>query len=205
MQKISILKNPIIYIFSVCLVIEIAVWISPELIHYLAVFTDIWYKEPWTLVTSMFTHSNSDIWHLLFNMVTLYFLGNYLYNMIGAKRFLIVYFLAGIIGNLFFILIFQLLNPDTIGATVGASGAIFGIGATLAVLKPMSKIIIFPIPVPIPMWVGIVGLLIIMTFISYSGASIAWEAHLGGAIIGAIYGVFLRQVTFKYYYRNKHY
>ena len=203
MQKTSIFKNPITYIFGVCLAVEIAVLITPDLIDHLAVFTDTWYKEPWTLVTSMFTHSDSDMWHFLFNMVTLYFLGNFLYNMIGAKRFLIVYFLAGIVGNLFFVLIFQLMNPDTIGATVGASGAIFGVGAALAVLEPMSKIMIFPIPIPVPMWIGISGLLVVMTFIAYLGSNIAWEAHLGGAIIGALYALFLRKVTFKYYYRKK--
>ena len=203
MQRMSVWKTPIIYIFGICLIIEIAAWINSDVVYYLAVFTDIWYKEPWTLVTSMFTHSSSNIWHFLFNMFTLYFLGNSLYNMIGAKRFLLIYFLAGIVGNLFFVLIFSLMNPDTIGATIGASGAIFGVGAALAVLEPMSKVVVFPIPVPVPMWVGILGLLVVMSFLSYFGSNIAWEAHLGGAIVGAIYALFLRKITFKHYYRNK--
>lgn len=91
----------------------------------------------WTLVTSMFSHVL--FFHIFANMFSLFFIGNFLEKIVGWKRFLSVYLIAGLVGGLFFVLsalIFGKLNISGIGA----SGAIFGILGVLAVLVPYSKI-----------------------------------------------------------------
>lgn len=100
----------------------------------------------WQVVTSMFSH----IWfpHLLFNMISLFFIGNFVENIIGRKRLLRFYLLSGIFAGLFYaVLSFYFgtgigerifLNPDV--SAVGASGAIFALLGLMAVLTPHTKI-----------------------------------------------------------------
>ena len=79
----------------------------------------------------MFIHDG--IYHILFNMLTLYFFGMYVLALVGEARFFLVYFIGGIVGNA----LFMLLAPGPIA--VGASGAIFALGGVLAVLVPRLK------------------------------------------------------------------
>jgi membrane associated rhomboid family serine protease len=94
-------------------------------------------KNLWTLLTSILIHAN--FFHLFANMFSLFFVGSFLENIIGKKRFLCTYLIAGLIGGLFFVVnAFLFGNPDI--PAVGASGAIFGLLGVLAVLVPYSKI-----------------------------------------------------------------
>jgi membrane associated rhomboid family serine protease len=117
-------------------------------------------------------------------MLALYFLGRYLCMFIGDKWFLIVYFTGGIIGSFFFIL----LGPQY-ATVVGASGAIFAVGGALAITVPQMKVIMFPIPIPMPLWVAIIGGFIIMSLLP----GVAWQAHLGGLVTGLAIGYYLRR------------
>jgi membrane associated rhomboid family serine protease len=110
----------------------------------------------WTLITSMFMHAN--IWHLFFNMMSLFFIGNFVERLIGRKRLFWFYMAAGIIAGLFYVSLsyflgnfvlnfgdytFKLgekifLSPSTFA--VGASGAIFGLVGLLALLTPNNKV-----------------------------------------------------------------
>jgi membrane associated rhomboid family serine protease len=138
--------------------------------------------KPWTLVTTMFTHA--DFWHILMNMFTLYFFGTFVSQLVGSRNMLYIYFGGGILGSIFFVL---LGSPNSIA--IGASGAIFALGGTLAVLRPMTRVVTFPIPIPMPLWVAIVFGFLILSIMP----GIAWQAHLGGLIGGAIAGYFLRK------------
>ena len=138
-------------------------------------------SQPWTIITSLFIHAG--FWHIIANMFTLYFLGGNLFRLVGKTRFLVVYFLGGILGNILFML---LAPPFTIA--VGASGAIFALGGALAVMRPRLKVLIFPIPVPLPLWAAIIGIFVVLSFVP----SIAWQAHLGGLVVGLIAGYFFR-------------
>ena len=188
----SFLRNPIFWIFGTCLLFFILSLLSESIFQNLALHVGYWTSEPWTLLTSVFLHS--DFFHFLLNMVALYFLGTSLLRMIGWRRFLIIYFLSALIGSL----LFALLGPENT-AVVGASGAIFGLGGALVMLNPSAKVIIFPIPIPMPIWAAILILLVVMSFIP----NVAWQAHIGGALMGVICGLFMRLVTFKHYYRNR--
>jgi membrane associated rhomboid family serine protease len=142
------------------------------------------YVKPWSLITSMFTHV--DFMHILFNMLSLYFLGSFLLKIIGTRKFFLVYFLGGIVGNIFFLL---LASPGYSG--IGASGAIFALGGTLAMLAPKVRVYIIPFPVPMPLWVAIM-LNFLLVFVM---ANIAWQAHLGGLVFGLLAGYFWRNQT----------
>ena len=140
-------------------------------------------KQPWTIVTSMFVH-DPGIWtHILFNMISLYFLGSFLIRAAGEKSFLAIFFLGGVAGNILFTL---LAYPYSTG--IGASGAIFALGGALAVVVPRVPVFILFIPVPVPLWVAI---LIFLLFSFLPG--IAWQAHLGGLLLGLIAGLILRK------------
>ena len=116
-------------------------------------------------------------------MISLFFLGRFLLQLVGEERFLLVYFLGGIVGNILFIL---LAPPFAVG--VGASGAVFALGGALAVIAPKLKVFIIPIPVPIPLWVAILIFLLI-SFVP----GIAWQAHLGGLLLGLGAGYYFRK------------
>jgi len=79
-----------------------------------------------------------------------------------------------------------------IGA-VGASGAIFGIAGMLAVLVPKLPVYIMFIPIAMHMWFAVILLLLVLWIFSLvSGVPIGNTAHLGGLIIGFVYGFYLR-------------
>jgi membrane associated rhomboid family serine protease len=137
-------------------------------------------SQPWTIVSAMFAHDGIE--HILFNMIALYFFGMYVIALVGEARFFIVYFIGGLVGNIFFLL----LNHT--GIAVGASGAIFALEGLLVVLIPRLKVMIFPIPVAMDLWVACIATFVVLSLIS----GVAWEAHLGGLLTGIAAGYFLK-------------
>ncbi|ODS40059.1 MAG: hypothetical protein A7315_09750, partial [Candidatus Altiarchaeales archaeon WOR_SM1_79] len=130
------------------MLVFLAVHIIPGLINLLALQLLL----PWTFITSMFTHY--ALWHIFFNMLALFFIGQYIESILGTKRYLVTYFAGGITGGIFFIL-WDVLILGHHSTAVGASGAIFGIFAALAVLRPNQRIYLFPFPVPITLPVAV--------------------------------------------------
>ena len=144
-------------------------------------------SQPWTIVTNMFVHASFG--HIFANMLTLFFYGSYLINLVGERKFFIVYFLGGLLGNIAYLL---MANPFSIA--IGASGAVFAVGGALMVLRPKLPVIIFPIPIPLPLWAVVIGGFFILT-----SPGIAWQAHLGGLALGLIAGYYFRRNTRTYY------
>jgi membrane associated rhomboid family serine protease len=140
-------------------------------------------SQPWTIVSAMFVHDG--IYHVLFNMIALYFYGMYVLTLVGEARFFLVYFIGGLIGNALFLL---LAGPYSVA--VGASGAIFALGGTLVMLAPRLKVIIFPVPIPMDLWIAI----ILFALISLS-PGVAWQAHAGGLITGLAAGYIFKLQT----------
>jgi len=148
-------------------------------------------KYLWTLLASMFMHAS--ISHLLVNMISLFFMGNFLEKIIGRKRYLLFYFISGLVASLFFIFLSFVFKDDMAKYAVGASGALFGIGGLLAVLIPKLPVLVFFI-IPMPLWIAIVILMFGVWIISYfTGLPIGNTAHLGGLVAGLIYGFYLRR------------
>ncbi len=152
-------------------------------------------ERPWTIVTNLFIHAPfPSIGHILGNMFTLYFFGGYLIRLVGEKKFFIIYFIGGILGSIFYLL----LSPFG-PVAIGASGAIFAVAGALTVLIPRERVIIFPIPVPLPLWVAVIGGFLILSFFPF----VAWQAHLGGLVLGLIAGYFFRRRERSSYWRGR--
>mgnify|MGYP001103620975 CR=1 FL=1 len=145
--------------------------------------------QPWTIVTSMFVHGG--IGHILANMISLFFLGRFVIQLVGENKFLIVYFVGGIVGNILFLLL-----APTFAIGIGASGAIFALGGALIMMAPGLRVFIIPIPIPIPLWVA----MLIFLLLSFVVSVISWEAHLGGILAGLGAGYYFKKKR-TYFYR----
>jgi membrane associated rhomboid family serine protease len=177
--------TPIWFLIILNLIIFIATLISRELVDLLGLHPrGVFLQQPWTIITSMFIHSPELPWHIIANMLTLYFFGSYLSRLVGDGRFLIVYFGGGILGNILLLL----LEPHFLVA-YGASGAVFALGGALTVMRPGIRVFVFPIPAPIPLWAAVIGGFVILSFVPF----VAWQAHLGGVVFGLIIGYFFRK------------
>lgn len=176
--------GPIGFLIVANLILFIATSIRPALFISMFGFQPaIFLERPWTIVTNLFIHAPfPNIWHIIGNMLTLYFFGSYLVNLVGERKFFIVYFLGGILGNIFYMLLAP-FGP----AAIGASGAVFAVGGALAAMRPKLPVIIIPIPVPIPLWVAVIGGFLIIS------PGVAWQAHLGGLATGLIAGYLFRR------------
>lgn len=132
--------------------------------------------EWWRLFTPMFLHA--DIMHILFNMFSLFVFGPELERMAGKTRFLTIYLLAGIFGN---IATYFLTNPNYMH--VGASGAIFGIFGAFGALVYYTKNVL---PQLRQIIVPIIVISIVMTFIQ---SNINVTAHITGMVVGFLIGL----------------
>lgn len=143
----------------------------------------------WTFVTSIFLHTMTI--HLLFNMISLFFVGRFVEPLIGRKRFLHVFFLSGIFAGLLHVAVSYWTSSGLDIPAIGASGAIFGLLGLLAVLIPRQKILLFFV-IPMPLWVlGVILLTLLILNPQIGGVTIGHIAHLGGFVAGAIYGFYL--------------
>jgi len=172
-----------------------SIFISPAqfeiLMGYIALTPSQALSQPWTIITSMFMHA-PGFTHIFVNMMSLVFIGAFLEKIVGKKRFIFIYMLAGILGSAFYILSFYFLGMPDIPA-VGASGAIFGIGGMLAVLTPKMPVYVLFIPIAMPLWLGITLSLVVMWLLSVAvGLPIGNFAHLGGLVAGLLYALILR-------------
>ena len=131
--------------------------------------------EPWRMLTSLFVHSTGLIFHVLLNMYTLWIFGQLLEGLLGRWRFLSLYLISGLAGS---VGVLWLGDPRT--GVVGASGAIFGLlGAFLVIQRRLggdaTQLLI------------LLGINLVIGFIP--GFNIAWQAHLGGLVGGALVGL----------------
>lgn len=154
----------------------------------------------WTLLTSMFMHGNFT--HLFINMISLFFIGNFVEKLIGRKRFFWLYMLSGIAAGLMFVFLAYFFGTPGLGErifgspeifAVGASGAIFALGGLLAILTPRLRVYVFFI-IPMQMWVAMIVLLFVLWGASVgAGLPIGNTAHFGGLLVGVVYGLYLKK------------
>lgn len=147
---------------------------------------------PWQLITYMFMHGSFG--HLFFNMFALWMFGVELENIWGSKKFLIYYFITGIgagIANLLIAPLFADVAP-----TVGASGAVYGILIAFGMLFPNRSIYIyFLIPIKAKYLVILYMAIEVFYVGSQADSGIAHIAHLGGAVVGFIYILLMKNRT----------
>ena len=158
--------------------------------------------QPWRFITAIFLHGG--LMHIFFNLYTLYLFGKLVENEIGEWEFIKVFFASGIAGNILYWLTY-ILGITNVPA-LGASGAIFGIMGVAAILFPHMKIIMFPLYFPVDMKTAVI-IWLVLEFIGMFNVSsgIASAAHLGGLIVGLIWGKKIKRDLYQYYYWGGYY
>lgn len=134
-------------------------------------------SEPWRFLTSAFLHAPNQPFHLIFNMVALWSVGPFLEQALGRWRFTVLYLLSALGGAVMFMVLAPFPEGWVTGL-YGASGAVFGLfGAVLVVLRRVGRS------------AGtIVGVIVINAVLGFVLSGVAWQAHLGGLIVGAALG-----------------
>ena len=142
----------------------------------------------WQLVSYGFLHSVRDPSHILFNMLTLYFFGVMLEREIGARRFVLTYLAAQVLGGVFF-LVLALATGSEI-PLIGASGACFGVMVAAATLWPRAQVLFIFIPLTLRtlalIFVGIEFYLFLMAFKGAPSDGVSHVTHLGGIVYGFV-------------------
>lgn len=133
--------------------------------------------RPWTIITYMFLHDPFSIWHIVFNMIVLYFFGPRVEERLGGPRFIGLYMVSGIAGGLL-----SFITPTV--AIIGASGAIMGVLIAFAMYWPHERVYIWGV-LPVQMWMMVTGYVLFDLF--GFGANVAHFAHLGGLAGGFLY------------------
>ncbi|MEV1061648.1 rhomboid family intramembrane serine protease [Streptomyces sp. NPDC050263] len=126
-----------------------------------------WYR----LLTSMFLHGS--VIHILSNMLSLWWIGGPLEAALGRVRYLALYLVSGLAGSA---LTYLIAAPNQ--ASLGASGAIFGLFGALAVLVRRQRYDMRPV----------IALLVINLVITFGWSGISWQAHIGGLVAGVVIG-----------------
>ncbi len=145
----------------------------------------------WTLFTYMFLHGS--LFHILGNCLMIFFTGKALQSLLGARKFLYVYFLSGVAGAILQLAV-NWLSQDFV-PMVGASGCAFGVFLALAAMLPQEQVtamIFFLIPVRVKLWnlaVTLFGISVVlgvlqMLNLHILGDNVAHFAHVGGALAG---------------------
>lgn len=171
----------LLIIIGVVFILELIPVIGNTVFNALVFYPDAALTRPWTLVTYMFLHGG--FMHLFFNGLFLFFFGPELERRIGTRRFLFVFFTSGIIAA-----IGHMLTSST--PIVGASGALYGVFAALAILAPHIRIYLFFIPMQIT---HALVLFAIFDFLMIpSNDAIAHIAHLSGLVVGLAMGYHIK-------------
>ncbi|MDR2578198.1 MAG: rhomboid family intramembrane serine protease [Chitinispirillales bacterium] len=142
--------------------------------------------ELWRPVSYMFLHSPDMLFHILFNMLILWWFGTELEDLWGGKKFLIFYFICGVGAGFFSFLYLFFGNPYVM--VIGASGAVLGVLTAYAHYYPNRQVLLFFI-IPIKMRMLVIGYAFFSVFFSFRGHSgnVSHMTHLGGILVAWLY------------------
>jgi len=150
--------------------------------------------RPWTVITYMFLHF--DFFHILFNLLWLYWMGTILREFLGSKKVFSTYILGGISGAILYIILFNLSpffsNAVASSYALGASAAVLAITAAAATLVPnysVRLILIGTVPLK---YIALATIALDFVNVSSSNAG-GHIAHIGGAAFGFLYIIQLQK------------
>lgn len=150
--------------------------------------------RPWTLITYMFTHK--DIWHILFNMLWLYWFGKIFLDYLDQRKLVAVYLLGGISGAIVYVLSFNIFPAFTgmvyDSVAIGASASVMAVVISTAVYVPDYSITLFLLGRIKIIYVAL-AIFILTSFMDFSVNSGGKLAHIGGALFGFLYILNLRK------------
>lgn len=144
--------------------------------------------RPWTLFSYGFLHIG--FFHVLFNMIWLYWFGQIALNLFSGKRLFTIYMLGALFGGLLFVLAYNLFPvfAESRAFLIGASGAVTAIMIFIATYTPNTEIRIFTFT--IKLWhIALFLFLFDLVRIPTSGNAGGLLAHVGGAIFGYVYAI----------------
>jgi membrane associated rhomboid family serine protease len=142
--------------------------------------------EVWRLLTYAFLHDTSNVWHILFNMLFLWWFGSDVEDLYGPREFLTFYLTAAVVSGVSFVLAALVgLNGKV---ALGASGAVTAVLLVCACHFPTRVIYLFMF-LPVPIWLFVVFSVVQDSFGLLGGSQhgVASSAHLGGAAFGFLY------------------
>ena len=142
--------------------------------------------QVWRLLTYAFLHDSQSLWHILFNMLFLWWFGHEMEELYGAREFLTFYLVAAFCGGLAFFL-WQWSQGDPTPC-VGASGAVMAVLVLYAFHYPRRVIYVFML-LPVPIWLFVLFYVAqdAFVFTSKMHTQTAVTVHLAGALFGFLY------------------
>ncbi len=178
---------------STIIAASVAVWVvqvfgGPSVTRFLAASPEALSRwQIYRLVTAFFAHSPESVWHIVWNMLFLYFFGRELEQIYGRRAFAIFYFAAGTVSILAEVAALAFLQSNSRGNVIGASGAVMGVVVLFALFYPTRQIL-FLFFIPLPVW-ALCVLFVIQDLagLAHRGSSVANVAHLAGAAVGLAY------------------
>ena len=150
--------------------------------------------QPWSIFSYMFLHEG--IFHILFNMLFLYWFGLLIHQNLGSRKLANLYILGGLFGGLFYVIIYNLApyfsNSVDSSLMLGASAGVFAVVVGAATLTPNTTFFLILIG---PVRIKYIAIFyVILSFANSIGANAGGElAHLGGALLGFLYITQLRK------------
>ena len=178
-----------IWLIIIIFIVYIIELMNPPILNLISFHPYYAIGYPWMFITSIFGDYN--LTQLFFDGLALFFLGLSFEYLYGSKNLLILFFLSGIVGNIFFLL--QYYNNPLVSG-IGSSAAISGILGALGILRPKEKVIIFPIIIPIDMiYAAVFWAIFNLIGIFYPFIPLGFSAHLGGTLFGFLYGYILKR------------
>ena len=145
-------------------------------------------KQHYRIFTSSFLHG--DYFHLLFNMMTLFYFGPEVERILGTDGFLVVYFGAVLASG---IVSFYVNRNNLAYTSLGASDGVSGVLLAFCLFHPLSLMYFMFVPVCIPaVLFGVIFILVSANMIGRFGGRTAHEAHLAGAVAGIVLAVLMR-------------
>jgi membrane associated rhomboid family serine protease len=176
---------------------------DPDVLPTLGWFTDafqldvgkVLHGQVWRLLSYAFLHDPSDIWHIVFNMLFLWWFGSDVEDLYGPREFLTFYLTAAFGAGLLFVFSSLAWMPTTLPC-LGASGAVLAVLVLCTIHYPTRTILLFFI-IPVPLWL-FVGLFLArdaFVFLNHQESTTAVAAHLGGALFAGVYYRFHWRLT----------
>lgn len=145
-------------------------------------------KQPWSILTYQFLHTPFGIFHILFNMLFLFFFGRILTEFMHERYVLPLYITGGVFGALLFMVTYNVSPAFQMNASlVGASASILAVVVAAATLVPNYTVFLILIgPVKLK-WIALFALLVDVINISSGSNAGGHIAHLGGALAGFLF------------------
>lgn len=147
--------------------------------------------RPWTIITYAFAHSFNNLWHIIMNMLVLYWFGRVFVEFLGSQKLINVYVMGAIAGGVTYLLAYNLIpfyseRINMFDGMIGASAAVYAVTVATATYWPNYKFHLLLIG---PVKIAYIAAFVIFTSLlgtvgSNAGGNLA---HLGGALVGFIY------------------